>query len=534
MSSSKRDRPVQEAPTEWRKILMEEGPNGQMRPKAIDNLSRRALPQQDEPTDHNPKRVRTDVPQEWEDILHSEPAGSSNHSPSISLQSDGDDFSERTIPGFNISQLFETQGNDAVEVQDHAESTNEQIGDASLQNDNANGMQSTMEGFPFAEVPEEATGARRPPQKPPANIYVPEANDPSTLSFNPPPTMGMEEYNAEAADAHNGVLAEANETYMTDAEHTSSEELQALESIDAIEEIHAEDLLEEEIHAELIEESNEDLSHETVDTPGPSTRELDSFEEEEVALTADDAVDAAQHAAIAEVLSQQGAALPPPTVDKLQQTNPVSSPPAHMLFAQPPSMSPVSNVGQPQLTPPLDEAALQQAFQQGQMINPMLVLQQQTLELLGHIAMGVQQQQEQYHSLEQRVEDIQTKQSSASDKSTEHFQTLYTLLQDLLVLYDFVELRFRSLWEAHGEHHPIVIESRSVREKLIDILKRQGLQAIDTSSLQFDANYHRVLQEIPTNNPKENEKITRIFRQGFIYKDQIFRPTEVEIKRYQP
>ena len=49
---------------------------------------------------------------------------------------------------------------------------------------------------------------------------------------------------------------------------------------------------------------------------------------------------------------------------------------------------------------------------------------------------------------------------------------------------------------------------------------------------EFDPSSQRALQEVLTTDPPVDGPISRIFRQGFRYKEKVFRPSEVEVKRY--
>jgi molecular chaperone GrpE (heat shock protein) len=130
-------------------------------------------------------------------------------------------------------------------------------------------------------------------------------------------------------------------------------------------------------------------------------------------------------------------------------------------------------------------------------------------------------------NLEQLGNNIKETQDNLRENS------IYDVMQDFLLLYDYVDLRFRSLWESQGKDHPLVHEVSAIRDRLLEILQRQSITPINTNDLKFDPTYHQPLQEDLAQRPEEDGQISRIFRQGFLYKNRVFRLMEVEVKRYR-
>jgi molecular chaperone GrpE (heat shock protein) len=159
-----------------------------------------------------------------------------------------------------------------------------------------------------------------------------------------------------------------------------------------------------------------------------------------------------------------------------------------------------------------------------QSISKVLMPLEQKIQSLSEI------HQLQYESFFQQVEQINRSVCSIQDELRS--QNSYAVLQDILLLYDFIDLRLNSVPAEHSTNSRSR-EILAIRSRILELLRRQNLFPIEVTDHHFDPSSQRILQEISTQNPQEDGLISRIFRQGFRLGECVFRPTEVEIKRYQ-
>ncbi len=107
-------------------------------------------------------------------------------------------------------------------------------------------------------------------------------------------------------------------------------------------------------------------------------------------------------------------------------------------------------------------------------------------------------------------------------------QILYPLFRDLVVLYDYLSGKIEDVEDRSALSHLI-----DVREYVLELMRRHGLTLVEIESTQFDSKTQRALKFIPTDDAREDGEIVRVLRAGFWLGEQLFRPVEVEIKRYK-
>ena len=108
-------------------------------------------------------------------------------------------------------------------------------------------------------------------------------------------------------------------------------------------------------------------------------------------------------------------------------------------------------------------------------------------------------------------------------------RSLRPLLMDLVLFYDFAEARLRAAWDLHGADSPITRELDSVVGELLQVLARQEVFPIEGDLGEINRELHRVIKRVPTDDPAEDGRITKIYRRGFLLGDQVLRPEEVEV-----
>ncbi len=517
MNKPKRDQTVQEAPTEWRKILLEEGPNGELIPVGIEPVTPQPAPAQR--SAHHPASPSSpDLPDEWQSVFEEASIPQKNHAqnPLISLQQELPEFSENTIPGMQLPDILKKEMQDP----DSSQRVASHIQNAPQVQELLNHPSNPKIPPPHSDLPvynhplltpepNERTLANprlnAPPQpKKPIVVPTPQVSeeDPAPNAIPAPlaATLGRAPQPAPESHTPPDLQAYADETqdpptYDSHAqanhpndpnyaahynEHDLRYDEHDLRDVDT-------SYIEEELHQirQLHHSHDPEDSHTTNGlhedhTPHEihESRELHEHNEASHEHTA---------------------------------AHPIHRPPSH-----------------PNPTPQTNDA--------------LTSLQHSVLEQQSQLREIIQITQEQRKiAEEQRDENIELRRSIErlraeldTDREETRFQALYAIFQDLLLLFDYVDLRYRSLWDTHGEHHPAVHEASGFRERLLNTLKEQGLHPIEINSYHFDPTSHRALQEVPTHHNSEDQQISRIFRQGFRFQDKVFRPTEVEIKRYTP
>ncbi|MCB9639251.1 MAG: nucleotide exchange factor GrpE [Myxococcales bacterium] len=503
MNKPKRDHAVQEAPTEWRKILLEEGPNGELIPVGLEPMTPTNGPT---PT-RSPQPVTspssTDLPDEWQSVFEeastSQPNRAANNN--ISLQQELPEFSDNTIPGMQLPEILKKEMQDP----NNGEMVASHIRNAPQVQEilNKSGAQKIPpprqdihlhDNGLFEPEPGERTIANHRPQPPTKKPMV--VPTPQISEEDPAPNAIPAEL---AAKLGRGPQPLPHET-PHDLEAFSEQDLHQDPPTYDSHSLHGTHHPSPDVQYDTSDSYEEHMQYETDDLQDEKTSFIQQDELSEIR-----ALHQAHNEEVEEEVSNESTAASP-------------IPRAPIPRAPLPSISPTP-------APEMSSTLHLLLQKQQEQIQELLQLTRDQHKLL-------QEQQEESRELRRSLERVSTELDT--DREETRFQALYGLFQDLLLLFDYVDLRYRSLWDSHGEHHPAVHEASAFRKRLLDILKEQGLHPIDVNSYEFDPTSHRALQEVPTPHHNEDQQISRIFRQGFRYNEKVFRPTEVEIKRYSP
>ncbi len=115
------------------------------------------------------------------------------------------------------------------------------------------------------------------------------------------------------------------------------------------------------------------------------------------------------------------------------------------------------------------------------------------------------------------------------------------IVQDLIHLLDDLELLSIPLEEAveattgttSEQLAPVSNNLLNSIHFLVEILNRLDVeQLIDVE--HYDKRIHRAIEVQPTDDPAEDEKIIRVHRAGYRWRDRILRPVDVVIRRFTP
>ncbi len=104
------------------------------------------------------------------------------------------------------------------------------------------------------------------------------------------------------------------------------------------------------------------------------------------------------------------------------------------------------------------------------------------------------------------------------------------LLLDLLLFYDSLK-KFKLKIENSKSNDEILQELDFILEEFTEILYRQEVQIIpETLDSSFDSKFQKSVK-IENNEEIEDNKVVKITRSGFFWKDKMLRPQEVSINK---
>src|SRR5919106_1939955 len=100
------------------------------------------------------------------------------------------------------------------------------------------------------------------------------------------------------------------------------------------------------------------------------------------------------------------------------------------------------------------------------------------------------------------------------------------LLQRLVSILDNFELGLAAA-KAEGEQSPVYSGMVLVQKQLNDLLKENGLQALEADGKKFDPNLHEAIAHEPSESPEGT--VIRQARRGYRFKDRLLRPARVVV-----
>jgi len=68
-----------------------------------------------------------------------------------------------------------------------------------------------------------------------------------------------------------------------------------------------------------------------------------------------------------------------------------------------------------------------------------------------------------------------------------------------------------------------------IAKKLLEILGKQGLKAIDTTNADFDTDYHEAVAMVPTEDSKQKGKVIDCVETGYTLNDKVIRHAKVAV-----
>ena len=117
-------------------------------------------------------------------------------------------------------------------------------------------------------------------------------------------------------------------------------------------------------------------------------------------------------------------------------------------------------------------------------------------------------------------------------KRDKEFENLRPLFTDLILFYD----RIKNIEEGLSNENNDLKSSfsstiESISTELIEILEKRDVKIIRSSSSTFDPKIQKAIDVHNTNDEDMKNKVIKIIRKGFMYRDRILRPEEVIIEK---
>lgn len=188
--------------------------------------------------------------------------------------------------------------------------------------------------------------------------------------------------------------------------------------------------------------------------------------------------------------------------------------------------------------PPQNKESLGLGGQQQQPLKPLDRSQQQLFSFLSNLQSNFSSL---VHLFERRMTYDKTKEDAFERlyqemeelKQEQTLNDLRPLYIDLILLIDRMEQIEFDL-EENGLHSPeIGSVLDTLKHEMLEILYRRGVEQIEQTPEYFDPKYQKVVDCEPTLNPKEDNLVVGIRRDGYKCNELVIRPEEVVIRKYQ-
>jgi molecular chaperone GrpE len=114
-------------------------------------------------------------------------------------------------------------------------------------------------------------------------------------------------------------------------------------------------------------------------------------------------------------------------------------------------------------------------------------------------------------------------------RSDQEFERVRPLFLDLILLFDRIA---RAIDDCHAksESNVDVEFLGSLRDELVEILRRREVDLIDAPAQVFDAAFQRIVGVVQSADHPSNT-VAQVVRRGFIFRKRLVRPEEVVVNR---
>lgn len=116
-------------------------------------------------------------------------------------------------------------------------------------------------------------------------------------------------------------------------------------------------------------------------------------------------------------------------------------------------------------------------------------------------------------------------------KRNSAFEQLRPLFIDFILLFDRIENVRNELNRADSESNSAADIVKTLSDELVEILYRREIELVRPASDLFDASLQQAIGTEPTADESENNRVARVVRRGFRYRNRVLRPEEVIVKK---
>lgn len=102
------------------------------------------------------------------------------------------------------------------------------------------------------------------------------------------------------------------------------------------------------------------------------------------------------------------------------------------------------------------------------------------------------------------------------------------LLRDFLLVYDAVEKSITMALDLHPDDEDFIQGLRMTEKLLLETLKKNNVEPIETQNMPFDPNYHEAMMQVVKDDVAQGMVVDEI-EKGFLVHDRVLRPAKVTV-----
>jgi molecular chaperone GrpE len=102
------------------------------------------------------------------------------------------------------------------------------------------------------------------------------------------------------------------------------------------------------------------------------------------------------------------------------------------------------------------------------------------------------------------------------------------LLRDFLLVYDAVEKSITMALDLHPDDEDFIQGLRMTEKLLLETLKKNNVEPIETQNMPFDPNYHEAMMQVAKDDVAQGMVVDEI-EKGFLVHDRVLRPAKVTV-----
>ncbi len=131
-----------------------------------------------------------------------------------------------------------------------------------------------------------------------------------------------------------------------------------------------------------------------------------------------------------------------------------------------------------------------------------------------------------------KADFINAKKENEERLRTVSDSTKSALITDMLLVVDSFEMAVgnKEAWESVDENWRKGVEY--IYAQLLSILEENGLKPIDPQGKPFDPHVHSAVEDIVSEDKKDDGKVLGVMQKGYMLGDKVLRPAKVTVGRY--